>query len=73
MLLSRETLHPLTMASFVLDYRLEGEPLQVVAKRLTYPEDNQSHSNPSIQELTLVLTSGIGCGMIFSYSSLTSH
>ena len=60
--LSRETLHPLTMASFVLDYRLEGEPLQMVAKRYSHP-DNQAPLSTSAQEITLILTAGLGCGM----------
>jgi hypothetical protein len=63
--LSRETLHPLTMASFVLDYRLEGEPLQVVAKRFSYPEENQTSSSRSAQGITLLLTAALGCGGVF--------
>lgn len=63
MSLSRETLHPLTIASFVLDYRLQGEPLQVVAKRLSYLDDNPTHSSPSRQEISLILTSAVGSGM----------
>lgn len=65
MSLTRETLHSLTIASFVLDYRLEGEPLQVVAKRVSYPEleDNQTYSDTSIQEISLVFTSAVGSGM----------
>jgi hypothetical protein len=60
--LSNETLHPLTMASFVLDYRLEGEPIQVVVKRFSYPEDNQAPSSHSMQEITLLFTAGLGSG-----------
>jgi len=58
--LHAETLHPLTLASFVLDYRLEDDPLQVVAKRFSHPESSQKRPHDSCTDITLLLTSGIG-------------
>lgn len=70
MSLRPETLHPLTLASFVLDYRLEGHPLQVVAKRLSYPGGNDQNSSQSSQEITLLLSAGIGCSELLGCLTL---
>ncbi|KAF8578941.1 hypothetical protein K439DRAFT_1620926 [Ramaria rubella] len=61
MSISRDTLYPLMMASFILDYRMEGQPLQVVAKRFTYPGRERTQCNSSSLDITLLMIAGIGC------------
>ncbi|KDQ55899.1 hypothetical protein JAAARDRAFT_36659 [Jaapia argillacea MUCL 33604] len=53
-----DVLHPLSMACFTLDYRREGSPLQVVAKRFSDPKNHVRSDDPSA--ITILLASGIG-------------
>lgn len=53
-----ELLQPLTMVRYILDHRLSGFPLQVVAKKYTDPANSVASSDPSA--MTILLAAGIG-------------
>ena len=54
------SLHPLNLTSITFDYRYSGDPLQVVAKCFSLPQDSSTPCSPNT--ITLLLTIGIGYG-----------
>ncbi|KIJ42186.1 hypothetical protein M422DRAFT_254557 [Sphaerobolus stellatus SS14] len=56
--LQASTISPLTMAAFTIDYRLEGNPLQICAKRFRLDAPKKENSYP----VTFLMIPGIGSG-----------